>query len=311
MDSDRQYRVKARVKMNLFMNEHLYDQQIYICKLIINTPALYMNLGDSFFGQILYCAKSFSLRSFDQREMMINLLSMVTAYYCRRKQKGLTAGNPSSSSSSSSSTSLTADGVNRSASMENAKPAENENANPNNENTPSAITSPSQGPSQGPSQDAILHRTIIPFLIGTTCRLLQSTASNPREHLLYKRSANLLDMIFQLKPNFILDLESVERLVSLENALRQLTEGTSLNPDQQLQVIYQLAVFFRISRVALSCFHEAFLDKDYHSTRLQNRVCIALQYIERSVVFGSLIDLLPGMFIIIIIIFSLTIINHH
>ena len=245
LDSTTQMKLCKRVHMNLLMNDHIVEQQIHIWKLIIQSPEFFYSYGDPLFFQILSSSKSLVLRSYQHRELLVDIISLVAAYYCRRQRDMTKTGDES----------------------------QRDVAHPSDER----------------------QRFINLHMLITVCRVLQYSVVAPQEQFLFKRGCELVKTILQLTPRQPLSLEELEKPSSqTEKTLQMLADPTSSQSDDQLyRLIMPFIVSFRISAMSLVYFKNEFLEKN--AENLQKKICRVLEYVDRSYVFGSMIELLPGM----------------
>lgn len=277
LDGERQSRLCKRVSANLVMNDHLLDQQVHICKLVILSPALYFAHGDYIFWQLIYTLKYMGSRAY-QRELLVDIGSLVTAFYYHKFKKLLeTKPNPledrggrvSHHSGVSTSTGI-------------------------NIIIPASVNRPSSSSSSHPSSSeenvlAVVSMTVL----STACRLLQLTASSIPNQLLFRRCCELIQMVFMLKPQKPIDLRQLEQ-PSFDKILRGLAERSRLTNEQIRNCLMQLIVIFRISKFSMVHFHGEFLR--LNGLYLQEKVCLVLEYLDQNEIFSSMIELLPGRF---------------
>ena len=281
LDGERQNRLCKRVITNLKMNDHLIDQQIHICKLVVLSPALYFAHGDYVFGQMISASKYFSSRAY-QRELLVDIGSLVTAFYYH-KYKKLLETKPS----------LFED--NHGSSNSNTKRVSTSTSTGINIIIPAAVNRPSSSSSSSHSSTSLdenMLSIVSMNVLSTACRLLQLTASNNSDQVLFRRCCELIRMVFMLKPQKPIDLKQLEQ-PSFDKILRGLAERSRLTNEQARACIMQLIVIFRISTFSMTHFHGEFLR--LNGLYLQEKVRLMLEYLDQNEIFSSLIELLPGI----------------
>ena len=118
----------------------------------------------------------------------------------------------------------------------------------------------------------------------------------PAEQSLTKRGFDLLKLILTLTPHIPMKLQEIDDSFPFYNKTLmnyKETEGTKLREDQLYQMTMPIVVSFRISAMSLGYFKNEFLEKN--AENLQKKICRVLEYVDRGYVFGSMIELLPGI----------------
>lgn len=75
----------AIIQRNMQKNEHILNEQIHIWKLIIQNAEFFYEKGYSIFVAILNNIKSLSPRTNEYRELRVDLISLVTSFFARKR----------------------------------------------------------------------------------------------------------------------------------------------------------------------------------------------------------------------------------
>ena len=262
--------IYTRVRQNMLMNEHILDQQIHIWRLFVLFPEFFYPSHERFSIHILTELRHIGTRSanaYANRELYLNLLYLLTAYAIRAKKD--CRSNNSSSEMSTDLSSL-------------------------RDSTDKQASQPSRSDTRSVAENTRL--IINTHLTIQACRLLLIASMYPAEQSLTKRGFDLIQMILSLSPHIPLKLKEIDDSFPFFNktlmAYKE-TDGTKLREDQLYQMIMPIVVSFRISAMSLVYFKNEFLEKN--AENLQKKICRVLEYVDRSYVFGSMIELLPGM----------------
>ena len=86
MDEAGRKKLCARVNANMQMNEHILEEQTHIWKLIIQHADFFFTCGDALFYHILFYARSIAIRSYSNRELLVDVISLVAAFYTRKQK---------------------------------------------------------------------------------------------------------------------------------------------------------------------------------------------------------------------------------
>ena len=261
--------IYTRVRQNMLMNEHILDQQIHIWRLFVLFPEFFYPSHDRFSIQILTELRRIGTRSanaYSNRELYLNLLYLLTAYSIRSKKDCPSNNSPQDTNTDLS---LIRDCIDKSSDLPRTE------SRCVAENTRLIIHT---------------HLTI------QACRILLIASMYPAEQSLTKRGFDLLKLILTLTPHIPMKLQEIDDSFPFYNKTLmnyKETEGTKLREDQLYQMTMPIVVSFRISAMSLGYFKNEFLEKN--AENLQKKICRVLEYVDRGYVFGSMIELLPGI----------------
>lgn len=230
LDEDHRAKLCNVVLTNMQMNEHILEEQIHIWRLIIQHAEFFYENGDNIFFTVLLNGKTLSYRSFNHRELRVDVISLVASFYARKQ-------------------------------------AEN------------------------PDVDDPNLLSINTHMVTVIARVLLYISYSIQESLLFQRGCDLLTGLLALRPHKPLRLEDFDK----PNAFNIPDNGVKLKEDKIYPLVMPIIVSFKITVKSLPHFHNEFVEinKDY----LQKKISCVMEYIDKSYVFCSLIELLPGRFL--------------
>lgn len=87
MDESARKKLCSRVTANMQMNEHILEEQTHIWRLIIQHADFFFTCGDALFYHILFYTRSIAIRNYSSRELLVDVISLVAAFYVRKQKE--------------------------------------------------------------------------------------------------------------------------------------------------------------------------------------------------------------------------------